>query len=171
MSARVPIGVQEEYLRVSLWHAFRWLHSRKPQSPLAHFNGDIHLCGVPRFVAQPLRMHVRLCALGGYDRPVMICRLAQGHRFGPVRIARVRRLVAAAGGKVAHTWGGGDSMSFGLTTAMGPAIQYVYDRYRQGCPVHKSPICDCKCSWYLDGHRLLRPPRGWFVLFPQEANG
>ena len=85
----------------------------------------------------------------------------------PGELRRLGEVLADLGRPVASQWNGkGDSGSLGLADPAHPSLVAAVNRYRDGCPIHRTVFCggwqaskgEEDCTWFRDGQALMVPP-------------
>lgn len=117
---------------------------------------------------------LRFIPRGGYPGgPVIVINVVQPRYEGPDHnrvltnpLGGSTEMLAWAGvlaelGREVSTWwnGDGETGSVQLVQLAHPTLRRAADNYRQGCPKHRSPLCDWDgCRWFRDGEaRLVKP--------------
>lgn len=82
--------------------------------------------------------------------------------IGVTELDDLAQQIRERGYAVASTWNGhpGPSGSVGLERAAHPSLLAAAERYRAGCPDHRSVFCGREdgCGWYSRGSSLIRRP-------------
>lgn len=83
-------------------------------------------------------------------------------------LAQIAQLVRVLGYPIRDTWNGregSDTGSIGLARPAHPTLLATVNKYRAGCPEHRSVLCGWQgCTWYGDNSKALIKPR-----WPQPA--
>ncbi len=92
-----------------------------------------------------------------------LCFTKKGTDFTPAERSTVIELVGSVV-TVLRTW---DSLSHGFSLSIdrkpGASLLAALNRYRNGCPEHKSVFCSSHgCDWWQTGHGKLKTPAGWW---------